>query len=289
MPGSRKLIMVCISFWIAGCLAPYESTSPFEQGRSLGTNKNHKLEEPSGLVASITNPGLLWTHNDGGNPAQLFLLDTMARTKKVFTLANIKNRDWEDITLGPCADQNTPCIFIGDIGDNLAQYPLKYIYSFKEPSLNDPEQIEVFDTLVVKLSDGARDTEAMMIDPVSRNLYLVSKREKEVMLYEVASPFLADTLIAKKVLTFSLHEIVAGNISPDGKEVLLKNYRKIYYWKKKGNESLVELLKSAPVHLAYEPEPQGESIAWASDGSGYYTLSENAKGERGKLYFYKRK
>ena len=148
MPGRRKLFLVCLSFWMAGCLVPNESSSLFETGRSIGTNKNHKLEEPSGLVASISNSGFLWTLNDGGNPAELFLLDTMAQTKKVFTLANIKNRDWEDITQGPCSDQNTPCIFIGDIGDNFSQYPLKYVYSFKEPSLKDSERIEVFDTLI---------------------------------------------------------------------------------------------------------------------------------------------
>jgi hypothetical protein len=69
----------------------------------------------------------------------------------------------------------------------------------------------------------------------------------------------------------------------------LKNYDQIYYWKKQGTESLVELLQTPAIELYYDREPQGESIAWAEDGSGFYTLGENAKGQKAKLYFYKRR
>ena len=116
-----------------------------------------------------------------------------------------------------------------------------------------------------------------------------SEREDAVGLYEITNPFLTDTLPATKICTLPYQQIVAGDISADGNEVLLKNYRYVYYWKKKGSESLVELLQTTPLKLRYKEEPQGEAIAWAHDGSGYYTLSENAKGERGKLIFYKRK
>ena len=284
------------SFLLFGVMLPmacsYQSpqnTSLFEAGKSLGSNKNKNLEETSGLEASIANPGMLWAHNDSGNPAELFLLDTEAKTRKVFRLDHIRNRDWEDITLGPGPEPGINYLYIGDIGDNYARHRFKYLYRFPEPVSTDPELITGVDTLLIKLEDGTRDSETLMVDPVSKNLYLLSKREPLVGVYEIAYPFEADTLIAHKVTNLPFTQLVAGDISADGSEVLLKNYDQIYYWKKQGNESLVELLQTPAIELYYDREPQGESIAWAADGSGFYTLGENAKGQRAKLYFYKRR
>ncbi|MEJ0057346.1 MAG: hypothetical protein WDN75_17830 [Bacteroidota bacterium] len=75
-----------------------------------------------------------------------------------------------------------------------------------------------------------------------------------------------------------LTSINGGSISADGKEVLLRNYNKIYYWKKKGDESLAELFKTPATELPYDRELQGESIAWAQDGSGYFTLGGKRQG-----------
>lgn len=259
----------------------------FEKGISLGINKNEKLEEASGLANSILQPDYFWTINDSGNGADLFLINKKANTKKVFKLFKIKNRDWEDIAIGPGPEKNIPYLYVGDIGDNIARHPYKYIYRLKEPALDQPEKITEFDTLVVKLEDGIRDSETLMSDPSTKNLYLVSKREDSVRVYEI--PFDGDTLVAKKIAMLPLTSINGGSISADGKEVLLRNYNKIYYWKKKGDESLAELFKTPATELPYDRELQGESIAWAQDGSGYFTLGENAKGERSKLLFYKRK
>jgi len=273
---------------LAGCQSQAQKEIYFEKGVALGVNKNHSLEEASGIVESVRNPGYLWAHNDSGNPPELFLLDgKTAKTKKVYRFAGISNRDWEDITLG--IEDGVPYLYVGDIGDNLARYEFKYIYRTAEPALSDSTSITRFDTLRVKLEGGMRDTEALLLDPVSRSLFLVSKREHSVMLFEIRYPFAGDTLIAKNVGHLPVRNITAGAISPDGTEVLLKNYEHIYYWKKQGQQTIPDLLKSDPIKLAYEREPQGESIAWARDGSGFYTLGENAKGERSRLFFYKRK
>ncbi|CAN5161529.1 hypothetical protein BH09BAC3_BH09BAC3_17480 [soil metagenome] len=263
-------------------------TALFDKGISLGTNKNGKLEEASGLVESIKQPNYFWTHNDSGNPAMIFLVGKDAKTRKTFRLANASNRDWEDITIGSGPKPGTSYLYIGDIGDNLAEHALKYIYRIEEPSVNQNEEITDVKKLIVKLEDGARDAETIMFDPPTKNLYLVSKREAMVLLYEITYPFEADTIIAKKVATLPFTLISGGAISPDGKEVLLRNYTDIFYWKKKGNESISELLQTQATELPYDREPQGEAIAWARDSTGYYTLSENAKGTRAKLYFYKR-
>jgi hypothetical protein len=274
---------------LAGCnLASYKDDI-FDRGKVVGVNKNKNLEEASGLAASVRYPRHFWTHNDSGNPAEIFLLDSVARTRMVFRFPEIQNRDWEDIALGPGPDENKKYVYVGDIGDNLGRYPYKYIYRTPEPSIDEGDLIQSFDTLIIKLDGDIRDMEAMMVDPLSKNLYLISKREKPVRLFEVPYPFDSDTLVAKEVGSIDMSNINAADISPDGSEVLIKNYDHIYYWKKSGAESIVDLLKNPPVMIPYDPEPQGEAIAFSRDRSGFYTLSENGKGERARLYFYKRR
>ena len=274
--------------FLAACNPPGSKEGLFQIGRPLGVNRNEKLEEVSGLAASVRYPGHLWTHNDSGHPAKLFLLDSLAQTSRVYRLSKIDNRDWEDITIGPGPEEGVTYIYIGDIGDNDEHYPFKYIYRFPEPSPAQGDLIDDFDTLVVRLSDAIRDTEALMIDPITKNLYLVSKREQHVGLYEITFPFLEDTLTANRIATLPVRHIVAADISRDGMEILLKNYDHIYYWKRSPGELLKNILPTPPIKLPYDREMSGEAIAWSVDGSGFFTLGENGKGDRAPLLFYVR-
>lgn len=281
----RLLILLML---VGACKSRKQIDGPFAEGVAQGVNTNKDLEEASGLVASRRYPGMLWTHNDSGHPPELFLLDTLGVTRRTFRIIGAENRDWEDITLGPGRD-SINYIYVADIGDNNAKHKIKFIYCVEEPSAHQEGELTVVDTLLVRLADKKRDTETLMVDPISHNLYLVSKREDNVSLYEVKFPFAADTLLAEPVLTLPIRGVVAGDISPDGREILLKTYDNIYYWRRLAGQSVADALQAPAIELAYIPEPQGESIAWAVDGSGFYTLGENAKGERSKLFFYARK
>src|SRR5262245_38750851 len=95
----------------------------FDSGVALGA-VDKKLEEASGLVGSVTNKGMLWTHNDSGNPADLFLIDDEGEIKMTCRLQDGDNRDWEDIALGTGEDGKT-YVYIGDIGDNMRRYKTK--------------------------------------------------------------------------------------------------------------------------------------------------------------------
>ena len=251
---------------------------------------DERLPEASGLVASVANPGYLWALNDGQNPAEVFLIDTTAHVKLTCKLA-VDNRDWEEIAVGPGPEKGKTYVYVGEIGDNNAIHDFKYIFRFEEPKFDTTDlNITLTDTLKIQLSDGKRDTETMMIDPLTKDLYIISKREDSVGVYKVPQPFTStETMIAKKVATIPFFKIVAGAFSPDGTEILLKDYDHIYYWKRSKDESLEATVMRAPEKLPYEREAQGESITWARDGSGFYTLSETNPGKPAYLRFYKRK
>ncbi|HMR55709.1 MAG TPA: hypothetical protein PKC10_00235, partial [Cyclobacteriaceae bacterium] len=176
-----------IRLWTAGlCLLTACSGSKisdqFSSAEEQGT-VDMKLEEASGLVASAAHPGYFWTHNDSGNSAELFLIDSTAHITATMPLGNVSNRDWEDITLGPGPDPDKTYVYVGDIGDNKGQHQFKIIYRLEEPTGIENKRIENFDTLFIQLPDGPRDSETLMIDPISSNMFIVSKREDSVRLY----------------------------------------------------------------------------------------------------------
>lgn len=290
----RKVFFLMMFIATAACSqkkAKGNETELFSEGQKLVEVTDKKLEEASGLAASTTNPGLLWTHNDSGNRAEVLLIDDKSNIRLTCTLQNVINRDWEDVAVGPGPEPGKNYLYVADIGDNMAIFPYKIIYRFEEPKFEEGKSsitISKFDRIVFQL-DVKKDTESLLLDPKTKNLYVVSKREKPVYVYELKYPYsTTDTLTAQKIGSIPFGQIVAGDFSPDGTEVLMKNYENVFYWNLK-NDNLASALKRNPEIINYEEEPQGESITFARDGSGFYTISEKVKGETSYLYFYPRK
>lgn len=268
-----------------------ENSRLFEKAESLG-KVPAKLVEASGLVASIVNPGYLWTLNDGGNSSEIFLIDDSGDIKLTCKLKKIDNRDWEDIAIWQNPADSIIYLYVGEIGDNEARYDFKYIYRFKEPALKKDDHISIEEVNIwtIKLPDQVRDMEAMTIDQATGDLYLVSKREKNVNVYlsDFASSSKSDTLVPTIVATIPYFNTVAIDISFDSKQILLKTYDEIYYWNKADTLSIAQTLLLTPIKLDYKKEPQGEAIAWNLNGSGFYTLSESTPHTKARLYFYKK-
>jgi hypothetical protein len=291
-----KTLLICVIVLMTACSTGESNRNKqtgFLPGRRLAELKDKNLKEISGIAASINNPSLLWAHNDKGNDAEIYLLDENLNIKLTCKIKGIDNRDWEDIATGPGPDPDKNYLYVGDIGDNDAQYPFKFIYRFEEPVWKEGGEqaltISSFDTITFELPDKRKDTEALLIDPVTKNLYVISKREKPVYLYELEFPYSTkETLTATKLDALPFSQIVAGDISADGNEILIKDYKSVYYWKNTGRKSVATVLRAPAIQLPYEREPQGEAITWAHDGKGFYTLSEKVSGSASYLYYYER-
>ncbi len=267
--------------------------APFEVGKSMGMVNSSEILEASGLVASRNNPYALWTHNDSGDRNRIFLISENGKLLATFTIDSAKHKDWEDITIGE--ENGTNYLYIGDIGDNFARNEVNTIYRFPEPQINPQDSpledtISEVQTIRFRYPDGKRDAECLMFDPATKDLIVVSKREDNVGIYLAPYPqSFTEIITLQKVGELPFSQVTAGDISPDGKEILIKNYLKVYYWKKEGQESIIELLRKPYINLPYQREVQGEAIAWKIDGSGYFTLSENPFKQPLHLLFYQRK
>jgi len=290
-----RVYLVAISQLFFFCDTNKTKDNSFVTEPSSGNSVQAEINEASGIVASRKYPGLLWTHNDSGDKPRLFLIKPDGDLVATVYLEDVFNRDWEDIAAYNDKAENKYFLFVGDIGDNRAIYDYKYIYRIEEPTIDisKTEQlifVKDVEKIVYQYADGSRDAETLLFDPIDKNLYLISKREKQVGLYLFTPGFnWGDTLYIEKIATLPLSYAVAGDVSPDGKEIIIKNYDQIFYWRRAANESLADVLAKEPLGLPYKKEKQGESLAWNLNASGYYTLSEQADAtELPKVYFYKR-
>ena len=305
----RLTINLFVAYLMGACSSSPQTTvneDLFETGVSRGQLADRAINEASGLAASLVNSGMLWTHNDSGDKPRIFLIDSLGRTIMIVNFPGIKNRDWEDIAVGPGPDSTKTYVYIGEIGDNGAHYEFKYIYRIEEPVYQGSDTtLTHVEVIKFVYPDGKRDAEALLVDPLTKDLFIISKREKRVNLYRL--PFPQSTTegitaeLAAAALDFNrlgeekgyhpryFNQIVSGDISPDGSEVLVKDYSSVYYWKRNPDETIAEVLKRTPKVLPYTPEARGESIAFCYTGNGYYTLSEEVDGHIPHLIFYKRK
>ena len=272
-------------FWI-GFSSFLSAQEIFKNAEAKGNIENRDINEASGLAASINRTNMLWTHNDSGDSATLFLINQYGASVAQYSLKGAKNRDWEDIATGPGPDDEKSYIYVGDIGDNKAQHEIKTIYRVEEPQSLSATEITDFDVINFKYPDGKRDAESLFVDPLSKDIYILSKREDKIGVYVASYPqSTTEVITLEKLSSIPYRQTVAADISADGQEILLKTYYKVFYWKR-NNRSISETLSSPPISVKYQIEPQGEAIAWKRDGLGFYTLSEKRMGIEPVLYYY---
>lgn len=264
-------------------------------GQALGKSN---LIEASGIVISLANPGYLWTHEDKNNTNEIFLLDAMTgETVASYTLTGISNRDWEDIEIGPGPIDGVNYIYLGEVGDNDRVYRDYKIYRFEEPVFEEghrgkknPIVNDEIHTIKFNYPENKRhDVETLLLDPWTKDLYLVTKRDFNSIIYVLPFPQNTDQETdAILVGEFPFTRAVGGNVSLDGREMLIKTYDFIMHWERGEDEDMVDMFVKTPKLAPYNPaEPQGEAICF-DNNKGYFTLSEFSNAIVPVLYHYER-
>jgi hypothetical protein len=286
-------ILLLLSLTACDQLFPVTSTlASFSSGVSRGELDNPDITEASGLASSRFDPNFIWTHNDSGDQNRIFLLDaTNAKWKATVMLNGATNIDWED--MAATVRNGVPTLYVGDIGDNNNQIETHAIYRLPEPNpatLSGTASVGNVERITFRYPDGKWDAEALMVDHQTQDLYIVSKVGSGTHLYKLPYPqSTTEVNTAESVAELPQTTVTAADISPDGQEILLKNYLTVYYWKRKSGETVAAAMVRSPKVQSYFPEPQGEAIAFSTDNKGYFTLSEDRNGIRSHLYFYTRK
>jgi hypothetical protein len=280
-------LIVC--FASCGTKAIHPDNPPFAANPQVVFMHPLEITEGSGIADSKANPGYLWVHQDSGNQPYLFLMKHDGTVAKSIYIARCWNLDWEDMALSGGPEPGKNYVYIGDIGDNYEARTEYYIYRLEEPVMTVNTDTQV-NRIAYTYPDGSHNSEAMLVDPVSHDIYIITKTDPKSKVYKLSYPYsTVDSNRVQEVGILPYNYVVSAAISEKGDEILVKTYESILYYTRQNGESVVQALQREPLKLAYVPEPQGEAIAFAADNSGFFTLSERALMTVVNLYFYKRR
>lgn len=248
------------------------------------------LDEASGIADSHANPGYLWVEQDSGNPRNILLLSHTGSFLKKIYIKPAFNRDWEDMALGNGPTAGTKYIYVADIGDNALAFSSYVIYRFAEPA-RTTDTVFSCDKISFVYPDGAHDAEAILLDDQTKDIYVITKRDNPSRIYKITYPQSTTSVnTATAVGALTTTGITGAAISPDGKDILLRNYFSVLHWKRNAGQSIEQALATTPDTLTTQMEPQGEALCFKNDNSGFFSLSEKPFfASSVSLNFYKRK
>ena len=236
----------------------------------IGEIEDKRINESSGLA--FEKDDQFWTQNDDTD-TNLYLISAKGNTIFEWPIP-FQNRDWEEI----CKDDSGN-VYIGDFGNNL-----QLEQNLRILKLNVKEK-RVVGEISFSYQDKKNemvhyDCEAMVHWRDSLYLFTKSKSERKSRIFVL--PDLPGEYKIGQKQKLELHGLVTGAaLRPDGKELALLTYGKIYFY------SIPSFISGKiPSHdfcFASKKMKQSESISyWGSDS----LLVGN---EEGDLFLMKRK
>ena len=288
----QSLAFLLCAGWIAGC-GPSVTVDPgpppcpsINLLGVVGRVSAPDVREVSGLVASRKQEGVLWIHNDSGDLPRLFAIGTDGALRGVFSLDALA-LDWEDIAIGPGPDRGKEYLYVADIGDNFSQRDSIQIHRIEEPVVDGVTQTVAADQIVtfdLRYPDGPHDAETLLVDPKTGDLLIVIKT-----LYAPGPSLVYGFSAEAQQSGATVLEVVGdaslaggdfttgGDISPDGREILIRGYVGARLWRRTPRQSIAAALAGEPCEVpvvGVPDEPQGEAVGFSADGLSYFTLSE---------------
>ena len=225
-----------------------------------------RLSEISGMATSVRHPGIVWVHNDSGDAARIYALDTSTcEIAATVRIGNMKARDLEAIASGRDA-RGRPVLWIADIGDNRDSWSNVSVTRIREPKrLRDATLRGT--TFRFTYDDRPHDAEALLAAANAPHLWVVSKQLANGTLFALPRPLRADRLNVATAVRREEGLVTDGAVSPDGRRYVLRDYFDAFVFD--GPPPGREVTRfSLPV------QAQGEAIAWTTDGRALLIASE---------------
>lgn len=249
----------------------------------LGYVADPGLAELSGLVESRVTPGILFGHGD--NNTDLFAVRASdGDVRGHWTLRSggraLGAGDVEDIAMGPMPGGGTG-IYLGDIGSGTSAIriarlpePVVPLTGTAASGALDAEVMNVANFLGLAIPNA----ETLLVDPLSGDVVIV---QKDGAAHPCAlGPFVAGATVTPDCSAPAVPGLMnpsAGDVSPDGRYVVLRNETLAYVWVRPAGASLIAAfgaLRCPFPTLEHTNECNGEAVAFAADGRGVFSGSE---------------
>lgn len=291
MPLRTSLLLLSI---VASPLA-LSATAPAPSAPApviSGVMADPRLAETSGIAASRSRPGTFWVHNDSGHPPELHLMSSEGARLASVLVDGVRNIDWED--LAAFDFEGKRYLLVADTGDNGGLREVLDLVVVEEPAtITDGLRVTPAWTVRFRWPDGARDCEAVAVDPVAGEVLLVSKKRVPPELFRVAlrpaqdgvqtarrigrlrgiaQPSAAE-LAQNPVYGRYRSQVTAADLSPDGRTLAVLNYQAVHLFRRGAGAGWSGAL-SNPQRLDFTWMPQAEAIGYSLDGRQLWVAGE---------------
>ena len=286
-PATTRTLLAVLLAVLAGCSAP----PPFAQ--LSGLMLDAQLDEVSGLAVSMRHDDVLWMVNDGGNDAHLYAVSPRGSKLATLQVEGVDNTDWEDIAA--FALDGRDYLLVADTGDNGGLRKTLQLHVFEEPARVADATVRPAWSIVFRWPDGARDCEAVAVDPAAGEVLLVSKKRQPPELFAVPlrsaggdAPQVArllgtlagvpqgddEEVAANPELARLRSQVTAADIARDRHALAVLTYRDVLVYQRRGREDWASAVARPPDVHPLPWVPQAEALGWSADGRALFATGE---------------
>ncbi|MBW3570700.1 MAG: hypothetical protein KY467_06310 [Gemmatimonadetes bacterium] len=238
------------------------------------------VAESSGAAFDPRAEGVFWTHGDSGADPVIFAFGADGQPAARVVVAGARNRDWEDLAIGPCGGGGD-CVYLADIGNNLGRQRDAVLYRVPLPALTDSATAPA-EEFRARFPGEALDAEALFVT-TDGGVFLINKgQHDEIELWRWPTPLEAGPVDLVRIRTLAPEPghpgdaVTSAGASQDGRWVAVRTYTRLLLYR------TADLLGSGQpafsMDLAPLAEPQGEGVAMRSDGTVLLTSESGGHG-----------
>lgn len=288
--GLPPLLLV-LTLLVAGCSRD-ANPGPEARGGSLsGVLLDSQLAEISGLAASHRHRGVLWLHDDGGNPPRLFAVNAEGDRLATLRIEGVTKTDWEDMAGFQLDGRNY--LLIADTGDNGGLRRTLQLHAIEEPATLENARLKPAWSIAFRWPDGARDCEAVAVDARNRQILLISKKRQPPEVFVLPLGPHSGVLTAQRIGRLSgvpqptaealrtnakqarvMNQVTAADISPDDRTLAVLTYRNLLLYGRGEGVSWSQAIAGKPKVSELPWLPQAEAVGWSPDGKALYVTGE---------------
>lgn len=203
-----------------------------------------QISESSGLVKSRTQPNVFWTHNDSGDEARIFALDSLGMTLQPspnkncsgIRISSATNHDWEDLT-----QDDLGHLIIGDCGnnDNVRRDLAFYIFSEPDPhtttGVAESRRVPFHFLDQTEYPPAKNNFDAEAIFWANGKIYVLTKHRSDTFtkLYRLDSQQTTPSNALSYINRIDVRDQVTGaDASPDGSRLAVLTYSSVWLFEK---------------------------------------------------------
>ena len=260
----RRRAAVAATIVVAGAAGVSQPAHALDGVTEQCRFSDDRFTEISGMTYSQLHDGVIYLHNDSGGGPRIYAVDAgTCETLATLTLAGAEARDLEAIGSGT-DPKGRPILWVGDIGDNRDSWPDVRLLRVREPANLEDQTLRVR-TYRFTYPDGPSNAEALLTDPASQRVWVVTKKLASGEFYRV--PLKAGTVTVARPVGKAGGLVTDGSFSPTGERFAVRDYvdAEVRRGRPPGTDPFTVYL---PVQL------QGEAITWTPDGRALLVASE---------------